>query len=204
MKSLLLLSGGIDSPVAAHLMQRKGYVIVAALHFFNKHVGDINTVEKCEELCKKLNIKKLLTIPFDEQQAEIVRKCAHKYYYIIQRRLMWRIAERIAEQEGATSLITGDNLGQVASQTLSNMCTIQKAVSISILRPLLCNDKVETIAIAREIGTYDISKGPEMCCLLGPKHPATHSTVEIIEKEEEKIDIEKLVQCSVEQAEEVN
>lgn len=202
-KAFLLLSGGIDSPIAAHLMQRKGYDIVAAVHFYNKHLGNINTVEKCTKLCEMLKIKKLIAIPFDEQQAEIVRKCTHRYYYIIQRRLMWRIAEKIAQKEGAAALITGDNLGQVASQTLSNMTTIQQSVNIPILRPLLCNDKVETIALARQIGTYEISKGPEVCCLLGPKHPATSSTVEVIEKEEEKIDVKRLTTLSITEQQQV-
>ena len=204
MKAILLLSGGIDSPVAAHLMQRKGYTIIAALHFYNKHLGNINTVDKCEHLCKKLTIKKLIMIPFDEQQAEIVRKCNHRFYYIIQRRLMWRIAEKIAKKENAQYLITGENLAQVASQTLSNMQTTQSAVQISILRPLLCNDKVETIAVAREIDTYEISKGPEVCCLLGPKHPATSSSKDIIEKEEEKIDVKNLIEESLKIAEKLS
>src|SRR3989344_5924675 len=130
MKSVLLLSGVIDSPVAAHLMQRKGYTISAAVHFYNKHLGSINTKEKCEKLCEMLKIKKLITIPFDEQQAEIVRKCNHRFYYLIQRRLMWRIAEQIAKKENAQYLITGENLAQVASQTLSNMQTTQSAVKM--------------------------------------------------------------------------
>jgi thiamine biosynthesis protein ThiI len=200
MKALLLLSGGIDSPVAAHLMQKKGYEITA-LHFYNKHIGDINTVEKCMKLCQQLNIHTLITIAFDQQQAELAKNCTHRFYYILQRRLMLRIAERIAEQENIPYLITGDNLAQVASQTLSNMTTIQQAIKMAILRPILCNDKVETIKIAREIGTYEISKGPEVCCLLGPKHPATRSTPAIIEEEEKKIDINNLVESSVKSVE---
>ena len=157
MKSILLLSGGIDSPVAAHLMQRKGYDIVA-LHFYNKHIGDSSTKDKCLKLCQILNISKIYFIAFDEQQAEIVRKCTHRYYYILQRRLMWRIAEKIAERESASSLITGDNIAQVASQTVSNMTNIQRAVTIPILRPLLCNDKIETMVIKRVFGerAYEI------------------------------------------------
>jgi len=196
MKAILLLSGGIDSPVAAHLMQRKGYDI-AAVHFYNKHLGSVNTIEKCKKLCEVLGIRKLIVIPFDEQQAEIVRKCTHRFYYIIQRRLMWRIAEQVALQEHAEYLITGENLAQVASQTLSNMQTTQQAVKMLILRPLLCNDKNETIALARKIGTYELSKGPEICCLLGPKHPATASRIDIIENEERKLDIPQLVQESL-------
>ncbi len=199
-KAILLLSGGIDSPVAAHLMQKQGLGL-AALHFYNRHLGDIDTVAKCRALCEKLGIARLYLIPFDEQQAEIVRKCTHRYYYILQRRLMWRIAEKLAEREGAAFLVTGDNLAQVASQTLSNMTTIQRAVKIPILRPLLCNDKVETIKLAKEIGTYDLSTGPEVCCLLGPKHPATGSDPAVIEAEERKVDVAQLVNVSLSSAE---
>ncbi len=199
-KALLLLSGGIDSPVAAYLMQKKGYELTA-LHFYNKHIADINTVDKCKQLCEKLNIQKLYLIPFDEQQAEIVRSCTHRFYYILQRRLMLRIAEKIAEKENIPYLLTGDNLAQVASQTLSNMTTIQQAIKMTILRPLLCNDKVETMKIAREIGTYEVSKGPEVCCLLGPKHPATKSTPESIAGEEQKIDIPLLINTALETTE---
>jgi len=199
-KCLLLLSGGIDSPIAAYLMQKKGYELVA-LHFYNKHIGDVNTIDKCKQLCQKLNISKLIAIPFDQQQAELVRKCEHKYYYILQRRLMWRIAEKVAEHEHAQSLITGDNIAQVASQTLSNMTTIQNAVKIPILRPLLCNDKQETIDLAKQIDTYELSSGPEICCLLGPKHPATFSNIQTIEEEEMKVDVAKLVAESVEMSE---
>ena len=199
-KAILLLSGGIDSPVAAHMMQKRGHELTA-VHFYNKHIGDINTIDKCVELCKILNIKKMYMVAFDEQQAEVVRKCTHKYYYIITRRLMWRVAELLAKKENAEALVTGENLAQVASQTLTNMTTIQKVVKMPILRPIMCNDKVETIKYAREIGTYEVSKGPEVCCLLGPKHPATRSTPEIIEFEEKKIDIFGIVEKSVKSAE---
>jgi tRNA uracil 4-sulfurtransferase len=194
-KAILLLSGGIDSPVAAHLMQRKGYELIA-VHFYNKLLADIDTVEKCKNICKKLGIKRLYLIAFDEQQAEYVRKCNHKYYYILTRRMMWRVAEKIAEKEGAEALVTGENLAQVSSQTLSNMVSVQNAVSIPILQPLLCNDKNETIKIAREIDTYEISIGPEVCCLLGPKHPATSSRIDVILFEEEKIDINSILDKS--------
>lgn len=199
-KAILLLSGGIDSPVAAHMMQKRGYELVA-VHFYNRHAGDINTVDKCVALCKMLGIKKMYLVAFDQQQAEVVRKCTHKYYYIITRRLMWMIAEELAKNENAEALVTGENLAQVASQTLTNMTTIQKVVKMPILRPIMCNDKVETIKYAREIGTYEVSKGPEVCCLFGPKHPATRSTPEIIELEERKIDVGKIVGDSLKNVE---
>jgi tRNA uracil 4-sulfurtransferase len=199
-KALLLLSGGIDSPVAAHLMQKKGYTLTA-LHFYNKHISDVNTIEKCQIVCRKLDIKKLIIVPFDEQQAEVVRKCRHKYFYIITRRLMWRIAEKIAKSENAKYLITGENLAQVASQTLSNMATIDCAVSLSILRPLLCNDKNETIKTAKDIETYNISIGPEVCCVLGPKSPATSSHLDKVKHEEQNIDIQNIIKNTLVTAE---
>lgn len=196
MKALLLLSGGIDSPVAGYLIQKEGNEVIA-LHFYNQHLSDINTVEKCQKICSLLGIKKLFLIPFDEEQTEIANKCRHRLYFVLQRRLMLRIAERIAEKENCDFLVTGENLGQVASQTLSNMINITKAVKIPVLRPILCHDKNETIKIAKAIGTYQISKGPEICCLLGPKHPVTRSKVEIIEEEEKKLDINFLIKESL-------
>ena len=191
-KALLLLSGGFDSAVAAHLMQQKGLQLTA-LHFYNKHLSDINTIEKCKILCQKLKIKKLFLIPFDEEQAELVRKCEHRLYFVLMRRLMLRIAEQLAKKEKCIYLITGENLGQVASQTLSNMTNTTKAVKMPILRPLLCYDKSEIMNLAKKIDTYETSKGPEICCLLGPKHPATKTSLREIEYEEKKIDLDNII-----------
>ncbi len=193
-KALLLLSGGIDSPVAAHLMQQRGLELIA-LHFYNKNLGDINTVEKCRELCKKLGIPTLYLIPYDEELAELVRTCRHKYYYLLMRRLMFRVAEKLAKENECSYVVTGENLGQVGSQTLSNLCTTTQAIKMPILRPLLCFDKIETIRIAEQIGTYKISKGPEVCCLLGPKHPATRSDVKLIEAEEARLDYKEMIEA---------
>lgn len=193
MKAILLLSGGIDSPVAGYLMQKKGLDLIA-LHFANTKLAGEEGTEKCRKLARLLGIRRLLVIPFDEQQAEFVRECAHKYYYVLMRRLMLKIAERIAKREGASYLITGDNLGQVGSQTLPNMVVIDRATTMEVLRPILCNDKIETIRIAERIGTFETSKGPELCCLLGPKHPATKSKLEAIEAEEKKLDVQKMIE----------
>ena len=116
---------------------------------------------------------------------------------VITRRIMYMIAENIALKEKCNFLLTGENLAQVSSQTLPNMANITSAVNIEILRPLLCNDKVETINLAREIGTYEICSGPELCSFLGPKHPATKSNIEIVENEESKIDINNLIKESL-------
>ena len=106
---------------------------------------------------------------------------------------MLKIAEKLAKKEKCKFLITGENLGQVASQTLSNMTNTTKAVKLPILRPLLCYDKSEIIILAKKIDTYETSKGPEICCLLGPKHPATKSSLREIEHEEKKILLDKLI-----------
>ncbi|MBU0460969.1 MAG: 7-cyano-7-deazaguanine synthase [Nanoarchaeota archaeon] len=192
MKALLLLSGGFDSPIAGYLMKKKGLDIIA-LNFSQEPLTDGREVVKAKKLAEQIKIKKFISVKIGKQLAEIVNKCDHRLYYVLQRRLMLRIAEHIAEREGYEFLITGDNLAQVGSQTLSNMSVIDMATKLIVLRPLLTNDKMETIDIAREIGTFDTSCGPELCSLLGPKHPATSSTPNVIQREEAKIDVGSLV-----------
>jgi thiamine biosynthesis protein ThiI len=192
MRGLLLLSGGIDSPVAGKLMIDKGYDVVG-LHFSLEPFTDDTPEKKSKIIAKKIGIKKLLVIKHGDIQSELVKKCNHRYYYILQRRLMLRTAEKIAKKEKCSFLITGDSIGQVGSQTLTNLANITKSVKIEIARPLLGNDKEETITLAKKFGTYDISVGPEMCSVLGPKHPATSSKIEVIEREEAKLDYDKLV-----------
>tara|TARA_Y100000310_G_C20040889_1_gene516111 strand:- start:132 stop:488 length:357 start_codon:yes stop_codon:yes gene_type:complete len=114
---------------------------------------------------------------------------------------MFKAAEIIAEKEGAKFLITGENLAQVSSQTLSNLQTITKNLTLEILRPVLSFDKQEIINIAKKIGTYEISKGPEICCLLGPKHPATKSNPEAIKKELENLELLLMLEESLKSAE---
>ncbi|MBW3023223.1 7-cyano-7-deazaguanine synthase, partial [Candidatus Woesearchaeota archaeon] len=144
MKALLLLSGGIDSPVAAYIMKEKGVEIIA-LHFSLEPFTDDLPERKSKQLCKKLGIKKMYVVKQGDIHAEIVDKCEHRYYYVISRRLMWRVAEKIAEKENCDFLITGENLGQVGSQTLDNMGVVDNAVKMKILRPLLTYDKNEII-----------------------------------------------------------
>lgn len=195
-KALLLISGGFDSPVAGWKMMQMGMEIVA-LHFSVEPFSDNSPELKSKKLAQKLGINRFITIKNGMQQAELTKKCNHKFYYILQRRLFLRIAERIAETKGCRYLITGDNLGQVGSQTLKNLEVITKAVKMQILRPLLTNDKVETIELAKKIDTYELSIGPEICSVLGPKHPATRSTIEKIEEEEKKVDINQLIEDSL-------
>ncbi len=195
MKSLALLSGGFDSAVAISLMENK--FEINALHFSLEPFTDNTPEKKSLELAKKLKIKSLYVINHSEEHSEITKKCNNRYYYIISRRLMYKVAEKLAQKLKCNYLLDGCNLGQVSSQTLSNLVTISRVVNMPILRPLLCYDKDDIIKLAKKIDTYELSKGPEMCNILGPKHPATRSSEEIILKEESKINMNKLVESSL-------
>jgi len=195
MKALALLSGGFDSAVAIKLMQDKLEII--ALHFSLEPFTDNTPEKKSLELAKKLNLKEFYVINHSNEHSEITKKCLHKYYYVVSRRLMYKVAERLAEKLKCNFVLDGCNIGQVSSQTLSNLTTITSAVDIPILHPLLCYDKDDIIKLARKFDTHEISKGPEMCNILGPKHPATRSKLEVIKKEEGKLDINKLVKSSL-------
>lgn len=197
-KAVALLSGGIDSPVAINLMKNRLEII--AVHFHQKELTGEEEVEKVKELAKILELKKVYLIPFVKVMKEITESSNKKNFFILQKIVMFKAAEEIAKKEGAKYLITGENLGQVSSQTLSNLSTITKNISLEIFRPVLTKDKQEIINLAKEFGTYDISSGPEICNLLGPKHPATKSDSDKIKKELEKVDW-KLVEESLKKAE---
>jgi len=195
MKALALLSGGFDSPVAIYLMKNK--LKIDALHFSLEPFTDNIPEKKSLELAKKLGIKNLYVINHSKEHSEITKKCDLRYYYIISRRLMYMVAEKLAKKLNCKYILDGCNLGQVSSQTLSNLSIIMNATNLPVLHPLLTYDKDEIIKLSRKIGTYEISKGPEMCNVLGPKHPATKSNKEIIEKEEAKLDFNELVESSL-------
>lgn len=197
MKALLLLSGGIDSPVAGKLMIDQGVEVIAA-HFSNQPFVDGKTEEKAAELARKIGVRKFMIVPHGPQQAEIHKHCNPRYYYVLTRRIMFRTAEKIALQEGCEAIITGENLGQVGSQTLTNLSVISRAVQLPILRPILCNDKIETIHLAEQYDTFELSKGPEICCTLGPEHPITRAKLDVVEEEEKRIDVAALIQQALE------
>jgi thiamine biosynthesis protein ThiI len=198
-KAIALLSGGIDSPVAIHLMQDKLEII--AVHFHQLPLTDKKEVDKVKELVKKLGVKKVYLIPFTEMLTTLVKECRHDDYFILQKISMFKTAEMVAEKEGAKFLITGENLAQVSSQTLSNLTTITQNLKLDILRPVMTYDKKEIIQVAEQIGTYEISKGPEICCLLGPKHPSTKSDYSKIKWQLDQLDFGRIVKSCLSKAE---
>lgn len=202
MKGLLLISGGLDSPVAGWIMLKQ--MELYSVHFSGEPFINKETENKSKALAKMIGCKKFIVVPFGKIQEEIAKKCNHRLYYIITKRLMLMISENLAKKQNCDYLVTGDSLGQVGSQTLSNLTNITRAAKMEVLRPLLSYDKIETIELAKKIGTYELSTGPEMCSLLGPKHPATRSKIEIIEKEESRLDLHLLINDALEKTTEEN
>jgi len=201
-KVLLLLSGGIDSPVAGWMMLKRG-VTLEAIHFHSYPFTSERSLEKVRDLAYKLTRYggkiRLHVVPFTEIQTAIRDNCPEDYLITIMRRFMMRISERIAAQTNALALASGESLGQVASQTLESMNTINSVINIPILRPLIGMDKVEITEIARKIDTFDLSILPyEDCCtIFTPKNPVTRPKPGIAENYEAVLDIETLVENAV-------
>lgn len=199
-KAIALLSGGIDSPVAAALLLKQGIEVVL-VHFTNltpQQLSVQNKVERLAEQLSKIGKTKLVIVPFKDTQFSIIKAVPAEYRMLVYRRMMFRIADRIKEQEGAEALVTGDSLGQVASQTLENLRTIYSATNSIVLHPLLGKDKQEITDIAKEFGTYDISALPyEDCCsFMIARHPATRSRPAEIEQYEKNLDVPALVNAA--------
>ncbi len=184
MKAVILLSPGIDSPVAAYLMKRQGLELVGLNFFTNSH-------KAVDKIVKKLGIRKVYCIGHKNILNEISQKTNPRYTCILCKRFMYRIAEKIAKKEKAMFIITGENLGQVASQTLDNLAVLDNVTKMPILRPLLCFDKNETIKIAKQVGTYELSENRK--CLFVPRHPATKAKLKIIKQEESKLNIIRII-----------
>jgi thiamine biosynthesis protein ThiI len=195
---LLLLSGGIDSPVAGLRMMRRG-CRVDAVHFHSAPYLSRASQEKAEDLAAVLacgqGTTRLSVVAFGDVQSEIVRTAPRPLRVVLYRRMMMRIASRIAWLDGATALVTGESLGQVASQTLANLSVIEEAASLPVLRPLVGMDKDEITRYARAAGTYEVSILPDQdcCTLFVPKHPSTRTGKREVEEAESALDVDALV-----------
>jgi len=200
-----LISGGIDSPVAAYRMMQRGCRLIF-VHFHSTPYLDKTSQEKVRQLVTALTrhqfLSRLYLVPFGEIQRQIVAAVSRPLRVVLYRRMMLRIAEGVARKEKAKALLTGESLGQVASQTLDNMSVIQQAATLPILRPLVGMDKQEIIDQARRIGTFEISSIPDQdCCqLFVPKHPATKATPREVEEAESRFDVTELARFGLENA----
>ena len=197
--AVTLLSGGIDSPVSSYMIAKRGVRLVP-VHFFSFPYTSELAKEKVLSLAKELTAytgrMTLQIVPFTHIQEEIRRACPEEYFTLIMRRFMMRIAEAIARKANAGALVTGESLGQVASQTMLALGVTEDVTSLPVLRPLIGMDKVEIIRMSREIGVFDTSILPyEDCCtVFTPRHPATRPRLEDVRQAEAALDVESLVQ----------
>jgi len=203
-KGLLLISSGFDSPVAGYLML-KNDVDLIAVHFDNRPFTNDKPLTKSRKLIELLEQKfdkkiKFYQIDHGQNQIKFMKNCENRYRCLLCRRMMFKIAEQIAIKEKCNFLVTGENLAQVASQTIFNLTNADKAVNIKILRPLLCYDKLEIINLAKDISTHDISIEAAICCNAVPRNPVTRSKLHFIKKEESKINIKEMIQESLDKA----
>ena len=198
----LLLSGGIDSPVAGWMIAKRG-VQINAVHFHSYPYTSDRAKEKVLDLARKLSYSccgiNVYVVPFTEIQMLIHEKCPEEYTTLIMRRYMMRIAEKIAEKERSGALITGESIGQVASQTMEALNTTNMVVKMPVFRPLIGFDKSDIIAYAQKIGTYETSSLPyEDCCtVFTPRHPATKPKMNIVLSSESHLDGEKLIEEAI-------
>lgn len=198
-KGILLISGGIDSPVAGYMGIKRG-VALDALHFWSFPHTSEKAKDKVIDLCQVLREYnpwlRLYVAHFTEIQTSIIQYCPERFRVIIMRRMMMRVASKLAEKTGALGIFTGENLGQVASQTMESLIAIQEPARIPVFRPLITFDKEETVRLARAIGTYDISCLPyEDCCtVFVPRHPVTKPRLEDVIEAEKDLPVDELVE----------
>ena len=201
-KACVLISGGIDSPVAAYMMAKRGLELMA-VHFasppYTSERAEQKVVELLERVAKYSGRLKMYTVPFTEIQEQIREKCSEDYFTIIMRRLMMEIAQRIGVDKGAQALITGESLGQVASQTIGAIACTDAVCNMPVFRPLLGMDKEEIIEISRKIDTFEVSIQPyEDCCtVFTPRHPRTRPVLEKVIAEQNKLDCEPMIERAI-------
>ena len=208
-KAMALLSGGIDSPVACFMMMKRG-VALETIHFASFPYTSKASEEKVYDLLDKLNVIQpsitLHIVPFTKLQEEIYKHVDESYAITIMRRMMIRISSRLAQKRNCLALVTGESVGQVASQTLNSMQVINEVTNMPIIRPVACFDKLEIMDLAHKIDTYDISIRPfEDCCtIFTPKNPVTKPTLEKALEYESKFDYESLIEEILENIETKN
>lgn len=204
--AISLLSGGIDSPVATYMMAKRGAKIFA-IHFHSYPYTSELAKEKVIDLAKKIKpytgSTTLFVIPFTHIQQEIHENCPSEYMITIMRRFMMRIAERLAKENECKAIITGESLGQVASQTMESINVTNEGITLPIFRPLIGMDKTEIIEIAKKIDTFDLSILPyEDCCTVFlPKNPVIKPKIDLIKKAESVLDFDKLIEDAIENKE---
>lgn len=202
-KALLLLSGGIDSPVAGYMIGKRG-VSLEAIHFFSYPYTSDRAKDKVMKLAEIIGTYmgglKVHIVPFTEIQLQIRDKCPEEHLTLVMRRFMMQIAQKIAEKRHLSALVTGESIGQVASQTMAALAVTDDAVSMPVFRPLIGMDKEEIVEISRKIDTFETSILPyEDCCtVFTPKHPATKPRLEKVVASQNLLDWERLVQEAVE------
>ena len=197
-KIMHMLSGGIDSPVAAFLLMKRG-IKIECIHFASPPYTNVGVIEKLKDLLGKLNKFqpeiRLNIIPFTKLQEEIYKQSDESYAITIMRRMMFRLADRLAKRRRCLAISSGESVGQVASQTLDSMNVINGVTNMPVLRPVVCYDKTEIIALAKKIDTFDISIRPfEDCCtIFAPKNPKTKPSLEKVLEYEAKWDYESMI-----------
>ncbi len=202
-KAAALLSGGIDSPVACYMIAKRG-ISLELIHFFSYPYTSLEAKEKVVELARELTRycgkMKVHVIPFTEIQEEIRRKCSDALFTLIMRRFMMRLSQAVAQETDCKALVTGECLGQVASQTLEALNVTEAVVSMPVLRPVIGMDKEEIVRVARKIGTFETSILPyEDCCtVFTPRHPKTKPNLAQLEEAEQALDVEGMVEKALE------
>ena len=207
-RAMLMISGGIDSPVAGYMIAKRG-VTVSAVHFMSPpHTGEAakqKTIELVRALSKYCGPIEMYLVRFTELQETLYTDCKHEMLTVLMRRAMIAISEKIAKKNKSSALITGESLGQVASQTMEAICATDAMANIPVFRPLIGMDKTEIIQIAKKINTFDISirPGEDCCTVFVPRHPVTRPVIQKLEEEENRIDLAGLIEQCVETAEKI-
>lgn len=196
-KAVALISGGIDSPVAAWMMMKRG-LDITALFLDPRPLVDYRTIERTRNAVKKLALWKGDAIktyfaPYGDVLIQLLKADDSHLGCVLCKRMIYRVGTEVAMLEGAKALITGESLGQVASQTADNLAAITRASDMPVFRPLIGFDKMEIISLAKKIGTYEVSIAPANCCLGPPRYPATNASIERVEKAESSLPIKDML-----------